>query len=90
MKNSKIYIVYSYIIFMITTIQVNERTILLLKKLKQQLDASSYDEAIKIVALKNIKPAKSLAGSLAKYYKNYSTEKMIKELQEERRKSDRL
>ena len=75
---------------MITTIQVNEKTILLLKKLKVALDASSYDEAITKLAIKHIKPKKSMAGSLGKYYKNYSTEKMIKELKEERKESDRF
>lgn len=75
---------------MVTTIQVDERTILLLKKLKASLDASSYDEAITKIAIKYIKPEKSMAGSLAKYYKNYSSDKMIREIKEDRKKFDRL
>lgn len=75
---------------MVTTIQVDEKTILLLKKLKASLDASSYDEAITKVAVKHMKPEKSMAGSLAKYYKNYSTDKMVKETKEERKKLDRF
>jgi hypothetical protein len=75
---------------MVTTIQVDEKTILLLKKLKVFLDVSSYDEAITKIAIKQMKPEKSMAGSLGKYYKNYSTEKMVKELKEERRKLDRF
>mgnify|MGYP001562358271 FL=1 len=72
-----------------TPIQVNEYTLMLLKKLKDELNARSYDDAINKLAVQRIKK-KSMAGSLAKYYKNYSMEKMVRELQEERRKSDRF
>lgn len=75
---------------MVTTIQVDEKTILLLRKLKSELVAASYDEAITKVIIKHLKPQKSMAGSLAKYFKNYSTEKMVKELKEERKKIDRF
>jgi translation initiation factor 2 beta subunit (eIF-2beta)/eIF-5 len=75
---------------MVTTIQVDEKTIFLLKKLKAELAASSYDDAITRIAIKHMKPQKSMAGSLARYFKNYSTDKMIKELKEERRKLDRF
>lgn len=75
---------------MVTTIQVNENTILLLKKLKASLDASSYDEAITNLAIKHLKPDKSMAGSLGKYFKNYSTNAMLKEIKEERKKFDRF
>lgn len=75
---------------MVTTIQVDEKTILLLKKLKASLEASSYDEAITRIAIRHINPQKSMAGSLAKYFKNYSREKMIKEIKEERKKFDRF
>lgn len=74
---------------MVTTIQVDENTLLLLKKLKEELNASSYDEAITKIAMKKTKK-KSMAGSLAKYYKNTSLKEIIKELQDERRKSDRF
>ena len=75
---------------MVTTIQVDEKTILLLKKLKVELDASSYDEAITKIAVKHLRPEKSMAGSLSKYFKNYSTKDMIKELKEDRKKDDRF
>ena len=74
---------------MVTTIQVDEKTLLLLKKLKEELVARSYSEAIKKLAIKRIK-AKSMAGSLAKYYKNISLKEILKDLQERRRKSDRF
>lgn len=75
---------------MVTSIQIDERTLLLLKKLKQELNASSYDEAIVKIAVQRTK-GKSVGGSLRKYLKKGETlANIIKELQEERRKSDRL
>ncbi len=48
---------------MVTTIQLQDETLLLLKKFKSQLDASSYDETIRKMAhIKN----ESLAGFLGK------------------------
>jgi hypothetical protein len=71
---------------MTTTIQVNERTILLLKKLKEELNASSYDEAIqKITSIRNKK--NSLAGNLKKYY---NKEKISEVLSKIREKNDRI
>jgi len=75
---------------MVTTIQVDEKTILLLKKLKEFLDVSSYDEAINRIVVKHLNSKKSMAGSLGKYFKNYSSEKMVKEIKEERKKIDRF
>ena len=76
---------------MVTTIQIDERTLLLLKKLKEDLEARSYDDAInKIVVHKIAKKTKSLAGSLKKYLKKGETlQTILKELQDERRKNDR-
>ena len=73
---------------MVTTIQVQDNTLLLLRKLRDSLQASSYDEAIVRVAREKMAPKKSMAGSLGKYLKKYSTEQMIKDLREERRKDD--
>lgn len=74
---------------MATTIQVDEKTILLLKKLKEKFNASSYDEAIIKVAAQKANDSK--AGFLKKYKKKGETLKdILKELQEERRKSDRF
>jgi hypothetical protein len=75
---------------MVTTIQIDEKTLLLLKKLKEDLKTNSYNEAIQKAILKSMNQQKSMGGSLRKYYKNYNREKMLKELQEERRKSDRF
>ncbi len=72
-----------------TTIQVNEQTLELLKKLKQELQTASYEEAItKIVAKHMIQ--KSMAGSLKRYMKGQSLKSVLKELQDDRRKSDRF
>ena len=72
---------------MVTTIQVDEKTILLLKKLKEHLEASSYDEAITMIAIKYIKPQKSMAGSLKKYTGKLSRNEILKDLRD---KDDRL
>ena len=75
---------------MVTTIQVNEQTLELLKKLKREYLASSYDEAIVKVAMQRVK-VKSMGGSLKKYMKKGETLRTIlKEMQEERRKSGRF
>ena len=50
----------------------------------------NYKQLVYYFSMKKQKKVKSMAGSLRKYWKDYSTEKMIKELQEERRKSDRF
>ena len=75
---------------MTTTVQIQDNTLLLLKKLKKQLEASSYDEAIIRVVKQTLKPKVSMAGSLKKYFKGYTTKKMVEELQNERRESDRF
>ncbi len=76
---------------MVTTIQVDEKTLLLLKKLKEELKAQSYDEAINKITMQRIaKETKSMAGSLKKYLKRGETlQTILKELQNERRKSDK-
>ena len=72
---------------MVTTIQVDEKTILLLKKLKEELAASSYDEAITKIVIKHIKPKESMAGSLGKYFGKLSRREILKGLRD---KNDRL
>ena len=75
---------------MVTTIQIDEKTLLLLKKLKEELLARSYNETITKLAVKRTK-TESMAGSLRKYLKRGETLKdLLKELQNERRKSDRF
>jgi heme oxygenase len=72
---------------MVTTIQVNEKTIILLKKIKNELGASSYDDAINKIAKRCLKPEKSMASSLRRYVKELSKEEILKNLKE---KNDRL
>ena len=48
---------------MVTTIQINERTLEILKKIKEETNSLSYDEAINKLVLKK---EKSLAGLLGK------------------------
>ena len=72
---------------MVTTIQINKETLLLLRKLKADYQANSYDEAIKRIVLKSIKPEKSMAGSLAKYVGKLSKKEILKDLRD---KSDRI
>lgn len=67
---------------MVTTIQVNERTLELLKKLKQELHAKSYEEAITKVVVQRSK-GKSLAGSLGKIYGKMSRKEVLKNLRDE-------
>lgn len=73
----------------VTSIQVDGKTILLLKKLREEMKAASYAEAIQKLAAERKKP-KSMAGSLKKYFKGQTTREIVKELQDERRKSDRF
>lgn len=73
-------------IFMTTTIQIQDNTLLLLKRLKQYLGATSYDDAITKVTMKEMRPKESMAGSLKKYLKKGETvEHILKEMQNERR-----
>ena len=71
-----------------TTIQVSDKTLLLLKKLKEELNATSYEDAITKVAARGER--KSLAGSLRKYMgKKEKLGDLLKEMQKERRKDER-
>jgi len=75
---------------MVTTIQVNENTLLLLRRMKEELMAKSIDEAINIAFIQRTKE-KSMAGSLKKYLKKGETARdVLNELQKERRKGDRF
>ena len=70
---------------MVTTIQIQENTLKLLKKLKDETKANSYDETIKIVVSSRTKN-KSLAGFLGKMPRKV----ILKDLKELRDKSDRF
>lgn len=61
-----------------TTIQISERTLALLKKLKEETKTSSYDETINRIALQRTKK-KSLAGFLGKK----PTKEILKGLRDE-------
>lgn len=52
---------------MVTTIQLHENTLVLLKHMKQNAGAESYDELIRTLISKSQKPEKSLAGFLKGY-----------------------
>lgn len=73
---------------MVTTIQINDKTLMLLKKLKEELKAASYDEAI--IKMAAARKRRSLAGSLKKYYIKKSVGEVVNEIQKERRASDRF
>ncbi|MEI7961442.1 MAG: hypothetical protein WCI04_03830 [archaeon] len=68
----------------VTTIQVEETTVQMLKKVKERTGASSYNEAI--VKLIRGQTAESMAGSLARK-KHYSREEILKDLRD---KFDRI
>ena len=51
---------------MVTTIQLQENTLIMLKQMKQNASAGSYDELIHKMIQKCQKPEKSLAGFLGK------------------------
>ena len=73
---------------MVTTIQIDEKTLLLQKKIKEELNVHSYDKAINKIAVQRTKEKfKSVGGSLKKYYKNKSLKEILNELQKERRES---
>lgn len=74
---------------MVTTIQINEKTLLLLKKLKEETKSSSYDETINKVAVQR-SDIGSMAGFFGKKYGKVPTKEILKELKNERKKSDRI
>ncbi|MBS3066219.1 hypothetical protein J4205_00190 [Candidatus Pacearchaeota archaeon] len=69
-----------------TTIQINESTLELLKKIKKELEASSYDEAITKMVI-NESQKESLAGFLGKYIGKKSRKEILHDLRD---KNDRL
>ena len=71
---------------MVTTIQIDETTLLLLKKLKGELQAKSYEDAIKKIVIERTK-RESMAGFLGKKYGKISRKKILDNLRE---KHDRL
>ena len=70
---------------MVTTIQVQDTTLELLKKLKNETKAISYDETIKKIAAERTKN-ESLAGFLGKMPRKL----ILKELRELRSENDRF
>ena len=71
---------------MVTTIQISDKTLLLLKKLKEEMEAVSYDDVISRVAVRAEK--RQYAGSLKKYAKGSSLKRLLRELQGERRRDE--
>ncbi|MBS3091541.1 hypothetical protein J4217_03790 [Candidatus Pacearchaeota archaeon] len=74
---------------MVTTIQVDEKTLLLLKRLKAEYAVASYEEAIKRLVMQRANKSQ-IGGSLAKYYKRKKLKDVLNELQKERREGDRF
>ena len=74
---------------MVTTIQVQDTTLVLLKKLKDETKAASYDETIKKIAVERTKK-ESFAGYLKGYMGKDSLKKILKDLQDMRNESDRF
>lgn len=70
----------------ITTIQVDEMTLLLLKRLKERYKASSYAEAI-MNEIENRVRLKSMAGSLGKHLTKKEKEEILKD---DRREEERF
>lgn len=74
---------------MVTTIQIDEKTLALLKKLKEDFNSSSYDDTINQVFIErasNYAKENSLAGFLGK--KN--SKKIIDELKKARKENERF
>ena len=65
---------------MVTTIQINDHTLQILKKLKEEINASSYDEAINKMVTR--KKKKSLAGSIGKEVGKKTKMEILKNLRE--------
>jgi len=74
---------------MVTTIQVHETTLELLKKLKEETKKQSYDETIKEIVMARTKN-ESLAGYLKEYMGKDSLKKTLKDLKDMRNESDRF
>ncbi len=73
-------------IFMVTTIQVTENTLKLLKDVKDDIKVASYDEAITTLIVKHIGKS-SLAGYLQKYTGKKTRKEILGELRD---KNDRF
>ncbi|MEK6961285.1 MAG: hypothetical protein AABX47_09010 [Nanoarchaeota archaeon] len=65
---------------MSTTIQISDNTIDVLKRIRQQLNASSYDEAIQQI-LRDARRQKSMYGYLGK---TVSKKELLRDLRDER------
>jgi len=74
---------------MVTTIQVQDTTLELLKKLKEETKADSYDDAITKIVMARTKN-ESLAGYLGKHLGKDSLKSMLIELKKMRHESDRF
>ena len=59
-----------------TTIQISETTLQILKGLKEEEEASSYDEVIRHLAQKHTRVPKSMFGSAKGMKWNKSTDRM--------------
>lgn len=67
---------------MVTTIQLNEHTLHLLKKLKEEVRAKSYEQAIRKVIMERTRKG-SMAGYLGKKYGKMSRKEILIDLRDE-------
>ncbi|MBI2582476.1 hypothetical protein HYV87_05110 [Candidatus Woesearchaeota archaeon] len=63
---------------MVTTVQIQDETLELLKKVKEETKSASYDEAIKKIILSTVK--ESFAGYLSR--PGYSSKQIMKDLRD--------
>jgi len=70
---------------MVTTIQVSERAILLLKRLKEEMHAKSYEDVIGKLASQ--RATRSMAGVFKKKYKKTPLKEILEDIRE---KDDRF
>ena len=69
-------------IYMTTTIQVQDQTLKLLRKIKSEIKTSSYDETINKLASRSEK-RESMAGYLGRYFEGKSLKKILAGLRDE-------
>lgn len=64
-----------------TTIQVSEHMLMMLKQLKEQERASSYEEALE-KSMRKLRLKESMSGYLGKKYGKVSREEILKDLRD--------
>ncbi len=68
---------------MVTTIQVTEHTLALLKKVRHLMGTKTYNEAIDQLLHKELAPARSLYGAFRRPGRKYPMKVILKDLRDE-------